>query len=96
MNEQPSGEPVHVSIFTSDTAKSIDSLTKVVQTGLEWFQKHANLVTKHDLEESEQRIIAAIVSAIPGGADPAAVEKLRLQLKAATDPLKASVDAAPK
>jgi len=84
-------EETRGNIFTSDAAHSIDALTKVVQAGLEWFQKHANLATKHDLEETERRIIAAI-----GSADPAEVAKLTAELKAATDPLKAAVDAAPK
>ena len=75
----------------SATAHAIRELTQEIHAGVEWFKSHANLVTKSDLKETENRIIAAI-----GSADPAQAAELTAELKAATDPLKAAVDAAPK
>ncbi len=75
----------------SATALAIRELTQEIHAGVEWFKSHANLPTKQDLKETENRIIAAI-----GSADPAQVAALTAQLKAASDPLKAAVDAAPK
>jgi len=75
----------------SATAHAIRELTQEIHAGVEWFKSHANLVTKQDLKETENRIIAAI-----GSADPDEIAKLTAELKAASDPLKAAVNAAPK
>ena len=84
-------EQEHGSFILSPTAHAIRELTQEIHAGVEWFKSHANLATKQDLKETERRIIAAI-----GSADPGEAAKLTAELKAATDPLKAAVDAAPK
>jgi len=41
-------------------ARELRELGKILQTGFEWQKVHANLATKHDLQEMEKRIMAKV------------------------------------
>lgn len=76
-----------------DHACSMDRLTEHLEKEFEWRKAHSDFATKHDLCETECRIIAAIKAVSGGGGgDAPAIEKATADLKASSDPLAAAVE----